>query len=269
MKKRIRLTEQDINKMVKVSLDEIKRLKAEQDSLKEAFRRKHRQARNLNEDVMYRYWGINRDENYAPVLIEGITVDRLMKKHGDNGYVILSANRSGKDEDYNTKATQMLIKDLKNSGFTYLPSYGGYHGSDDVIDSYEPSFIVFNYNEKGEPQDWNKLYSFALEMCGKYKQDSVYVNAPGEAPNYIDSNGQKINSHSSKNYVKNDLSQEYYTSLSSQKKLRTICQKKGFQVGRRFTSDIQFENRMYVNPMPDQLSERMRRKGEIMIWDVL
>ena len=269
MKKRIRLTEQDINKMVKVSLDEIKRLKAEQDSLKEAFRRKHRQARNLNEDVMYRYWGINRNENYAPVLIEGITVDRLMKKHGDNGYVILSANRSGKDEDYNTKATQMLIKDLKNSGFTYLPSYGGYHGSDDVIDSYEPSFIVFNYNEKGEPQDWNKLYSFALEMCGKYKQDSVYVNAPGEAPNYIDSNGQKINSHSSKNYVKNDLSQEYYTSLSSQKKLRTICQKKGFQVGRRFTSDIQFENRMYVNPMPDQLSERMRRKGEIMIWDVL
>ena len=45
--------------------------------------------------------------------------------------------------------------------------------------------------------------------------------------------------------------------------------KKSFQVGRRFTSDIQFENRMYVNPMPDQLSERMRRKGEIMIWDVL
>ena len=163
----------------------------------------------------------------------------------------------------------MLIKDLKNSGFTYLPSYGGYHGSDDVIDSYEPSFIVFNYNEKGEPQDWNKLYSFALEMCGKYKQDSVYVNAPGEAPNYLDSNGQKINSHSSKNYVKNDLSQEYYTSLSSPKEIEDNMSKKGFQVGRRFTSDIQFENRMYVNPMPDQLSERMRRKGEVMIWDVL
>ena len=31
MKKKIKLTEQDINKMVKVSLDEIKRLKAEQD----------------------------------------------------------------------------------------------------------------------------------------------------------------------------------------------------------------------------------------------
>ena len=44
---------------------------------------------------------------------------------------------------------------------------------------------------------------------------------------------------------------------------------KGFQVGGRFTSDIQFENRMYVNPMPCQLSERMRRKGEVMIWDVL
>lgn len=268
MKKKIRLTEQDLNKIVKLSLDEMKKLKAEQDALKEAFRRKHRQARNLNEDVMYRYWGINRTENYAPVLIEGITVDRLMKKHGDNGYVILSANRTGKDEDYNTKATQSLISDLKNSGFSYLPSYGGYHGSDDVVDSYEPSFIVFNYNGKGEPQDWNKLYSFALEMCGKYHQDSVYVNAPGEAPNYLDSNGQKINSHSSKNYVKNDLSQEYYTSLSSPKEIGDNISKKSFQVGRRFTSDIQFENRMYVNPMPDQLSERMRRKGEVMIWDI-
>lgn len=267
MKKKIRLTEQDLNKMVKVSLDEIKRLKSEQDSLKEAFRRKHRQARNLNEDVMYRYWGINRNENCAPVLIEGITVDRIMKKHGDNGFVILSANRSDKDEDYNTKATQSLISDLKNSGFSYLPSYGGYRGPDDVVDSYEPWFIVFNYNGKGEPQDRNELYSFALEMCGKYEQTSVYVNAPGEAPNNLNRNGKKVNKHSSKNYVKNDLSQESYTSLSSPKEIEDNMSK-GLQVGGRFTSDIQFENRMYVNPMPCQLSERMRRKGEIMIWDV-
>lgn len=268
MKKKIRLTEQDLNKMLKASLDEMKRLKLEQDLLKEAFRRKHRHVRNLNEDVMYRYWGIDRDRNCAPVLIEGITVDRLMKKHGDNGYVILYANRSDEDEDYNTKATQSLISDLKNSGFSYLPSYGGYHGSDNVVDSYEPWFIVFNYNGKGEPQDWNDLYSFALKMCGKYNQDSVYVNAPGEAPNYVDRNGQKTNSHSSKNYVKNDLSQEYYTSLSSPKEIEDNMSK-GLQVGGRFTSDIQFENRMYVNPMPCQLSERMRRKGEVMIWDVL
>lgn len=267
MKKRIRLTEQDLNKVVKISLNEIKRLQSERDSLKESFRRKHRQARNLHEDVMYRYWGIDRDKNCAPVLIEGITVDRLMKKHGDNGYVILSANRSDEDENYNTKATQSLIKDLKSSGFSYLPSYGGYHGSDDVMDSYEPSFIVFNYNGKGEPQDWNELYSFALEMCGKYNQDSVYVNAPGEAPNYLDRNGEKVNSHSSRNYVKNDLNQEYYTSLSSPKEIEDNMSK-GLQVGGRFTSDIQFENRMYVNPMPCQLSERMRRKGEVMIWDI-
>ncbi len=254
--------------MVKASLDEMKRLKLEQDSLKEAFRRKHRQARNLNEDVMYRYWGVDRDENCAPVLIEGITVDRLMKKYGDNGYVILSSNMSDEDEDYNTKATQDLIKNLKNSRFSYLPFYRGHHGSDDVVDSYEPLFIVFNYNGQGEPQDWNELYSFALEMCGKYEQTSVYVNAHGKAPNYLNRNGKKVNKHSSKNYVKNDLSQESYTSLSSPKEIEDNMSK-GFQVGRRFTSDIQFDNGMYVNPMPGQLSERMRRKGEVMIWDVL
>ena len=37
-------------------------------------------------------------------------------------------------------------------------------------------------------------------------------------------------------------------------------------IGRRWTYDISF-NECYVNPMPCQLSERLRRVGEIMIWE--
>ena len=40
------------------------------------------------------------------------------------------------------KKTRELISDLKASGFRYMPIYGGYKGDDDVVDNYEPSFIV-------------------------------------------------------------------------------------------------------------------------------
>ena len=37
-------------------------------------------------------------------------------------------------------------------------------------------------------------------------------------------------------------------------------------IGKRITYDIRFDE-CYVNPMPCQLSERMKRKNEIMIWE--
>lgn len=258
MVKVIKLTEGDINNMV---IETINTLKGKE-TIKESFRSKHRRPRNINEDVMKRFWNI--DNQCAPVLVEGITIDRLMKKHGDNGFVIISANRSDESDERNTKATQELIRDLKNSGFAYLPSYGGYHGTDDVVDSFEPNFTVFNYDTKGNPTDFEDLYRFALDMCGKYGQDSVYINAPGKAPEYHNAQGEKVNDTSSRDYIKNDLSQEFYTTFSSPDEISRHG--KTQPIGRGFTSDIQFEGKIYVNPMPSSNTARMRRKGEVMIW---
>ena len=223
----------------------------------------HRDPKNLDEDVMRKYWNIRHQS--APILLERITVDRLMKKHGDNGFVIVSAHRSDKPDERNTKATQALIQDLKDSGFSYLPTYGGYKGSDGVTDNFEPSFVVFNYDESGNPTEWEDLHRFALDTCAKYEQDSVYVQAPGEAPEYQDEEGNRVNSTSSRDYAKNDLTQPYFTSMSSPDEISGHG--KTQPVGRRFTSDIQFESRLYANPMPSSISARRRRKGEVMVWD--
>jgi len=263
MKRRIILTEKQVAKVFGKSGNEVLTEVDEQRKIMEEFKKQHRKCSSLKEDVMKRYWNI--DFQCAPVLVERITIDRLMKKHGDNGFVIISANRSDMDDERNTVATQGLISDLKASGFTYLPTYGGYRGTDDVVDKFEPNFTVFNYDKDGNPLNFDDLHKFALDMCGKYEQDSVYINEPGKAPEYQNKDGQKVNKRSSRKYVKNDMNKEAYTSFSSPEEIASHG--KTQPVGRRFTSDIEFdESRVYVNPMPSSNVARMRRKGEIMIW---
>ena len=256
-----------MNKNVIVKLNEnqlcnvIKNVVEKMVTEQKKFIEKHHDPQNANEDVMKRYWNI--DNQSAPVLVEKITIDRLMQKHGDNGFVIISANRSDKPEERNIKATQNLIQDLKNSNFSYLPTYGGYHGTDNVVDVFEPNFTVFNYSQNGNPTNWEDLHKFALDMCAKYEQDSVYINEPGKAPEYQNANGDKINRTSTKKYIKNDLNQEYFTSLSSPEEI--AAHGKTQKIGRRFTSDIQFENKVYVNPIPSSHTARRRRSGEIIL----
>ncbi|MBO4875599.1 MAG: hypothetical protein J5542_09870 [Bacteroidales bacterium] len=198
--------------------------KAESQELrKEAFRQMHRRPQNINEDVMKRFWNI--DSQCAPVLVEHVAIERLVKKYGDNGFVMISAGRSDESDERNTQSTRELINYLKGSGFAYLPLYGGNPGTDNDVDSFVPKFIVFNCDVKGNPMIFRDLYRFALDMCGKYSQDSVCICTSGESSEYRNAQGEKVNK-------KNDLPHE-----------------------------------LYVNPMPSSHTVRMRRKGEVMIWE--
>ena len=262
---------------------------------KEQFRRLHEKASTENEDVMNRYYNIPTNQN-KPVRIDETTLDRILNKHGRNGLINISANRSDMPQEDNIVNTKSLISDLKNSGYSYLTTYGGYRGEDGVEDDYEPSFIVFN-KTNGEKRDFEELRQFAILLCGKYNQDSVLIKAPNVNPIYVDYNGQKVNKTESDIVWKNDPKQEYFTSLKSQNEVdEEICNKlmgqyksychknnipftkSGFEnfynthlndietIGKRYTYDIRFEGR-YVNPMPCTRTERMKRKGEIMIWE--
>ena len=154
---------------------------------KEQFRRLHERASTENEDVMSRYYNISTNQN-KPVRIDEITIDRLLNKHGKEGLINISANRSDLSQADNIINTKSLIADLKDSGYSYLPTHGGYRGKDGVEDDYEPSFIVFN-KTNGEKRDFEELRQFAILLCGKYNQDSVLIKAPNENPIYIDRNG--------------------------------------------------------------------------------
>lgn len=230
-------------------------------------------------------------------LITEAGINRIMK-HGEHGMIIISANRSDIDSDNpntslrdefdkwckvndvqndnveqknkwlnmrNKNADELLKNDLNKSPFAYTPVYGGYHGTDDAVDSYESSYIIYCHGKKysADYEPFEKLYSFAIELCRKYKQDSVYIQPPSEAPYYVDWNGNKVSGSSSKNFKINREKEEYFT---------TDKRKKGDMDNKphRFTADINFES-LYRGCNPATYVERMRRRqyGEIFVDELL
>lgn len=227
-------------------------------------------------------------------------VNRILS-HGKYGFIVISANRSeiysdnpnndlsdeyeewckiekrdvedNKNMNFwlqkrNKQADNDLLKDLKTSKFSYTPVYGGYHGTDDVTDSFEPSYIVYNHAKEDSSAylNFNELYDFALTLCRKYNQDSVYVQAPNEAPIYVDCNGNKVSGQSSKNFKINDYTQMFYTTAKREKRSGKDYNDSLITQPQRFTADIQFES-MYRKASPSTYFDRMKRYklGEIFI----
>lgn len=211
--------------------------------------------------------------------------------HGRHGFIIISANRSSISSEYNPeidltsdyedwlesqrmqdsedsrevylkdrnkKAEESLLNDIKSSNYAYSKVFGGYHPKEgDAVDSYEPSFIVYNHDRShsNNEKNWEDLKKFAIDMCAKYQQDSVYIQAPNEAPVYVNRHGQVVSSKSSQNFKFNRDEEEFYTTAKRDK-----------NNPQRFTADIQFECR-YISAGPTSYVDRMKRSknGEVFL----
>lgn len=260
------------------------------------YRDKLRYALNEKEDVMKRFFTIDSN-GCKPMLVEKITLDRIIEKHGNNGLINISAWRSNISQEENEVNTRNLIRDLQNSGYCYLPGYGGYRDPEMGEESdFEPSFNVFNYNTKGEPQDFEKLKNFGIELAGKYNQSSVLVKAPNEVPVWLNSKGERVSKNETDRVFKNDANQNYFTSLKSLEDINDTlkqyyvryCKNKGIApdwgdgfkkfkiehskeipVSRRYTYDMEWggTSECYVNPSPCTINERRMRTsvGEILV----
>ena len=184
--------------------------------------------------------------------------DRHVEKLGGYG-VIDSDALYGMEREWlakrNKAADKQLKKDIMAAGFSFTPVFGGYHGKDSVVDSYEPSYVVYCYNRKGEPVDFETLKQFGLKECFKFKQESVYIQAPGQPPVYLDSDGNRMDKSSSLDFKLNRDGEEFFTTTSRDK---THPQ--------RFTGDIQFES-VCIPLRPGDYNERMRRlkQGEYIL----
>lgn len=203
--------------------------------------------------------------------------DLLKGKHAEKGYCIVSACRGTDSDDpkdvesnrlENKRRTKQLASDIKNAGYSYMPVYGGYI-EDENGEVLEASFVIFNYDNRGNSGDFNDLMSFAISMCGKYNQDSVLICEPGKVPAYYDRNGKVVSepSKSSDKVKINDRNEPYFTKLKDKSK--------------RFTYDIAFpeddeltsslarvlSGYDYLRRKPQTYSERHRRWycGEVFI----
>ena len=233
---------------------------------------------------------IDQEHNVMPLSESSLN---QMMEHGKTGMIIISGNRSeirsdnprldlykqfekslekkgglqGIDSDAlydeeqywlrrrNAHADKQLKSDINSAGFSYTPVYGGYHGQDSVVDSYEPSYVVYCYDRNGQQRDFQDLLQFALQMCRKYSQESVYVQAPGEPPVYMDADGNQMNSSSSDNFKFNRNQEEFFTTTKRDK-----------SDPQRFTADIQFES-LYIPLRPADYNEKQRRlkSGEYIL----
>lgn len=230
------------------------------------------------------------DNRMSTKSLNEASINRILS-HGKNGFIVISGSRdsikapynkdidlthdyidwlkmsglkdSDDNESYwlserNKQADESLQNDIMRSPFSFTKTFGGYHPKgvqNASSDSYEPSYIVYCHDRQGNVLDFDELYKFAIEMCNKYKQDSVYIQAPNEAPNYVNGKGEKINAKSSLKFKINKDDEEYYTT-QNRKKNRP----------HRFTADIQFENMRVFNG-PSSLNEGRRRRwyGEVFV----
>ena len=155
----------------------------------------------------------------------------------------------------NKAADKALLNDIKEAGYSYTPVFGGYRMKETGEESHEPSYVVYCYDRNGQQLDFQDLLQFGLKMCLKYSQESVYVQAPGKPPVYLDYNGNQVNSTSSNDFKFNRDQEEYFTTTSRDK-----------SHPQRFTADIVFEN-MYIPIRPGDYNENMRRRksGEYIL----
>ena len=60
------------------------------------------------------------------VNLNEISMSRFMKTHDKNGYIIVTAFRDSFSYIDNQKRNDILVRKIKNSGYTYLPVFGGF-----------------------------------------------------------------------------------------------------------------------------------------------
>ena len=216
-----------------------------------------------------------RTSNHGDIVsINENDIKRIISTHSDNGYIVISPCRGGSDFGINPETSQheydklaninkkrimSMVDDIKQSGFSYTPTYGGFKenlGTDKETTVYERSFIVYNKDKRGNNRDFNDLFDYGLNMCCKYNQDSFLVQAPGENPKYIKQDGN-VDFEFSGGKVFNDVSQEFFTDLHKN------THKNG-DISRSKPTRFSFTE-AFVNPKPQCYSERHVRwaNGEV------
>jgi hypothetical protein len=165
------------------------------------------------------------------VEIKETSLNRLLGKHTESGYVMVSACRNDHSDDpvenrkMNNIKTKELKQDIYDSGYQFIPVQGGYHELNSDEESVEQSFIIVNYKRRmNVPQkDMSELKAIAIDLCAKYRQDSVLVVEPGKKPTYYKKDGSvdfELNGHVSVR----DNAQEFFTRIGGGRKFTFLSE---------------------------------------------
>jgi hypothetical protein len=156
-------------------------------------------------------------------IINETSIHRLMTKHADVGYIIISACRNDKTVEENNKATKELEAMIKDENFTFTSVKGGFVenlGKENERVVEEKSFIIFNYFKSGYAdrtitrEDTRHIREFGEKLCNKFNQDSFLYCEPGKNPQYITKNGS-VDFELDKSFTIDNQLKEYFTKLGN------------------------------------------------------
>lgn len=200
----------------------------------------------------------NREANNSPMpLLNEVTVNRLLGKHYDSTFVIVSASRPENTAQENNQLTKELLLKLKNIPYSYIPIFGQFITNKGSVNEqlfYETSFLILNFNKDKEELPFEGLKTLGLEICSEFSQTTILVKSPDGNPKTLTRNGE-VDIEFSGSLVINDLTQAYLKSLIKARDTPKTNQSS-------FTLQ-----RVYINPPPATYSERHIRylSGEIFL----
>lgn len=211
--------------------------------------------------------GITSNDKPLQLLTE-MTIDRLLGKHSNSGYIIISSNRNDSTAQENSEKYKELLQLLKDSGFSYIPVYGGFienKGKENEKQVYEKSFIVLNFDRTGQELNYEDLYAKGLEWANKFNQDSFLSKAPNATAKYITKSGD-VDFEFTGEVKINDLTQQYFTDFFKSKNIGKKTNKKGDEYSKKHR--LTFEG-VFINPAPVTYNERHVRHllNEVFITD--
>lgn len=192
-------------------------------------------------------------------LIDEVKLNRILRKHYNDGFIIITNFRGERDNKENVNGFNELKNIVKNHEFSYIPVFGGYvenMGTEEERQVHEPALLVPNQivgSAKSYDED-TRLFQLGVNLANKYNQDSFLYKPKGSNnAYYIDKNGKVDMKFTDKTV--NDLTQIYFTDLHKPSKKPAKSLNKA---DRRFT----FIESIYLAPSPTDLNEAKGRYGE-------
>ena len=147
------------------------------------------------------------DEDFSKYRkLDESTLNRLIKGHDKDGYVIISASRGDKTPSENNKRFDELKEKVWSLGYSYVPVFGGYK-EDDFGEVLEKSLFVLPKNKRSGDIDLEKFFSDMKELGKEYEQDSVLVKYPDENPRYLELSTGRLSAPFDGELLLNDVTQ--------------------------------------------------------------
>lgn len=124
--------------------------------------------------------------NLVKVNLNETTLQKMLTKHSDAGYIIITAFRTVEySYQENVRRNNKLKMDINRSEYSYIPVWGGFVETDSETgrtqEVKERSFVVFNF-KRGTIEPFvgsEGLKKLGMQLCKKYNQESFLYKPQG------------------------------------------------------------------------------------------